>query len=241
MGKPFVQMLVESVKPELPDTNTLRLRWPDSYTVDVKTGQFITLFWPDTPNYKRAYSLSSCGLDRGFFEVTIKRDGKMGTRMVDWADEGDILGVLPPAGRFLPALEPHKHLICLAGGSGVAPFRGFLLEATRRQLATRITLLYSVRTPQDVIYKTELPLFEQQNPHFKYTITCTRVGDNDAWAGRRGRINAEWIKEHISDLPNTVFYACGPDGLVEAAEHLVLQELKVPKEQLRTEKWGSTR
>jgi ferredoxin-NADP reductase len=238
MAKPFAQMLVENVRPELPDTNTLRLRWPDGYNVDFKTGQFITLFWPDSPNYKRAYSLSSCAMDRGYFEVTIKREGKMGTRMVDWADEGDILGVLPPTGRFLPAFEPNKHLICLAGGSGVAPFRGFLLEATRRQLATRITLLYSVRTPQDIIYKTELPLFEQTNPHFKATVTCTRVAENDSWAGRRGRINAEWVKEHISDLPNTVFYACGPNGLVEAAEHLVLHDLGVPKEQMKTEKWG---
>jgi len=49
---------------------------------DFKTGQFITLYWPDTPAYKRAYSLSSCALDRGFYEVTVKRDGKMGTRIV---------------------------------------------------------------------------------------------------------------------------------------------------------------
>ncbi len=56
----------------------------------------------------------------------------MGTRMVDWADAGDILGVLPPVGRFLPLFEPEKHLLCLAGGSGVAPFRGFAREAACR-------------------------------------------------------------------------------------------------------------
>ena len=238
MAKPFVTMLVESVTPELPDTNTLLLRWPEGYAADFKTGQFVTLFWPDTPQYKRAYSLSSCSLDRGFYEVTIKRDGKMGTRMVDWAKAGDILGVLPPAGKFLPVFEPDKHLICIAGGSGVAPFRAFAREATRRQLTTRITLLYSVRTPGDIIFKNELPQFEQLNPHFKFKITCTRLKETATWTGRRGRLNAEWVKEQITDLPNTIFYACGPNGLVEAAEQLVLQELGVPKEQMKTEKWG---
>src|SRR5260221_11106177 len=89
MGKVIVEMEVESVQVELPDTQTIRLKWPAGYEPDFKTGQFITLFWPDTPTYKRAYSLSSCALDRGFYEVTVKRDGKMGTRIVDWAKAGD--------------------------------------------------------------------------------------------------------------------------------------------------------
>lgn len=84
-----MEMTVESVKMELPDTKTLRVTWPADYEIEFKTGQFITLAWPDTQNYKRAYSLSSCALDRGAFEVTVKRDGKMGTRIVDWAKAGD--------------------------------------------------------------------------------------------------------------------------------------------------------
>ena len=77
MAKQIAEMLIGSVKMELPDTKTLHLKWPDGYNVEFKTGQFITLYWPDTPTYKRAYSLSSCALDRGFFEVTIKRDGTL--------------------------------------------------------------------------------------------------------------------------------------------------------------------
>ena len=88
---------------ELPDTKTLKLQWPEGYNADFKTGQFITLYFPDTPAYKRAYSLSSSALDRGFYEVTVKRDGKMGTRIVDWAKAGDKMWVIPPTGRFLPS------------------------------------------------------------------------------------------------------------------------------------------
>jgi len=139
-------MVIEAVTPELPDTKTIRLKWPDGHNPDFKTGQFITIYWPDAPEYKRAYSLSSCALDRGFYEVTIKREGKMGTRIVDWAKPGTTMFVLPPAGRFLPAYEPDKHLICIAGGSGVTPFRAFVREATRRELETKITVLYSART-----------------------------------------------------------------------------------------------
>jgi ferredoxin-NADP reductase len=239
MAKVIAEMLVESAKMELPDTKTLLLKWPDGYEVDFKTGQFITLYWPDTPNYKRAYSLSSCALDRGFYEVTVKRDGKMGTRIVDWAKAGDKFGVLPPTGRFLPVYEPGKHLICIAGGSGVTPFRGFVREATRRKFETKITILYSVRTTNDIIFNDEFRALENENPHFKFQVTCTRLGESDAWPGRRGRITPEWVKDIAgADVANCVFYACGPNALVDAAEHLVLHELGLPKEQLKLEKWG---
>ena len=238
MRTPPVEMEIESVTVELPDTKTIRLRWPEGYDIDFKTGQFITLYWPDTVTYKRAYSLSSCALDRGAYEVTVKRDGKMGTRIVDWAKVGDRMGVIAPAGRFLPVYEPDKHLICIAGGSGVTPFRAFVREATRRELSTHITILYSVRTTNDIIFNDEFRQLEQENPNFDFYVTCTRLVPEDAWTGRRGRINATWIKEHVHDLANTVFYACGPNELVEATETLVLDELRVPKTQMKTEKWG---
>ncbi|MGB7768334.1 MAG: FAD-binding oxidoreductase, partial [Verrucomicrobiia bacterium] len=219
-------------------TKTIRLKWTDGYNPDFKTGQFITLYWPDTPNYKRAYSLSSCALDRGAYEVTVKRDGKMGTRLVDWAKAGDQLVVIPPVGKFLPVYEPDKHLICVAGGSGVTPFRGFVREATRRKLETKITVLYSVRTPGDIIFNNEFRQLEQENSNFKFYVTCTRLKPEHSWNGRAGRITPEWVREHVQELPKTIFYACGPNPLVEFAEEVVLRGMGVSKEQMKTEKWG---
>ncbi len=230
-------MRVQAVTRELADTVTIRLQWPEGYDATFQTGQFITLFWPDTPKYKRAYSLSSCALDRGHYEVTIKREGKMGTRLVDWTKEGDILCVLPPAGRFLPVWEADKHLLCAAGGSGVTPFRGFAREATRTGCATQITILYSVRTDQDIIFNQEFRKMEAANPRLRFLVTCTRLASEHSWPGRRGRIDAAWIQEQITDPHNTVFYACGPTALVESTEQLA-QESGLPKDHIRLEKWG---
>lgn len=238
MAKVAALMRVEKVTTEAPEVKTLRLRWPEGHAVDVRTGQFITVFWPDAPTYKRAYSLSSCGLDRGFYDVTVKREGKMGTRIVDWAKEGDELGVLPPAGRFFPVLEPDRHLICIAGGSGVTPFRGFVREATQRRLDTRISVLYSVRRPVDIIFRQEFEDLARENPKFSFHVTCTRLSPDDGWHGHHGRITAHWVRQMVGDPARTVFYACGPNALVDFAERLVLEDLGMPKEQMRVEKWG---
>ena len=63
MPKNVVLMEIEQVTWELEDTKTLRLKWPKDYAVSFQTGQFITLYWPDAPKYKRAYSLSSSALE----------------------------------------------------------------------------------------------------------------------------------------------------------------------------------
>ena len=232
-------MEVESVTLEAADTKTIRFRWPEGYDPEFKTGQFITIYWLDTPSYKRAYSLSSSALDRGYYDITVKRDGRMGTRLVDWIKAGDRLAVIPPTGRFLPVLEPDHHLICMAGGSGVTPFRAFLREANQRRLETRITVLYSVRTPKDIIFREQFEALARENPNAAFKVTCTRVPPEDAsWSGRRGRIDSAWVREHVSDPARTVFYACGPNELVEATERLVMDELAIPKERMKTEKWG---
>jgi ferredoxin-NADP reductase len=146
--------------------------------------------------------------------------------------------VIPPTGRFLPVFEPDRHLICIAGGSGVTPFRAFGREAARRKLSTKITVLYSVRTTRDIIFNAEFLELQAENGNFKFDVTCTRLAPEDPWTGRRGRIDPEWVRQHVGDLGKTVFYACGPNALVEATEKLVLEELKVPKEQMKVEKWG---
>ena len=238
MPRQAVEMVVEDVTMELEDVKILRIKWPEGYAPDFRTGQFITLFWPDSPLYRRAYSVCSCALNKGYYEIAVKREGKMGTRIVDWAKNGDRLGVLEPAGKFLPAFEAGKRLVCIAGGSGVTPFRGFAREATWRKLETPITILYSVRTTKDIIFKNEFLQLEDANANVTFEVTCTRLEPNDPWPGRRGRIDVAWIKEHVVDLKNTVFYACGPTTFVETVEKMVVAELGAAKEQVKTEKWG---
>ncbi|MEY4387777.1 MAG: Oxidoreductase NAD-binding domain, partial [Verrucomicrobiota bacterium] len=76
------------------------------------------------------------------------------------------------------------------------------------------------------------------NHNVQFSVTCTRLEPSDPWPGRRGRIDATWVKEHVTDLPNTVFYACGPTTFVETVEKMVVAELGATKEQVKTEKWG---
>lgn len=242
MAKAVFECTVSNVIQETSDVKTLHIDWPSGADYTFKTGQFITIYLPEEPQTKRAYSLSSCELDRGFFEITIKRAGNFGTRIHDLARAGIKLMVIQPVGKFTLPDDSSKDLICIAGGSGVTPFRGFVRDCTARRPETRIVILYSVRVPSDIIFNEEFTRLAAKNPRFDFKVTCTRAtpekGFTGQWTGRHGRIDAAWIKEQVRDQAGTVFYACGPNELVDATETLVMGELGVPRAQMRTEKWG---
>lgn len=242
MPKQILEMEVAQVTQEARDVKTYRLKWPDGVDYDFKTGQFITVYFSQDPKTKRAYSLSSCELDRGFFEISVKRAGNFGARLYDELKQGDKLMVIPPTGRFTLPDDPKKDLILIAGGSGVTPFRGFVRYCNAKHPETRVTILYSARVPEEIIFKDEFEKLARENPNFHFNVTCTRVTPEHAytgtWNGRKGRITADWVREQIRDLSNTVFYACGPTELVLSTEKLVVEEMKIPKEQMKMEKWG---
>jgi len=242
MARTISECIISKVTRETHDVRTLRVDWPSGVDYVFKTGQFITIYLPEDPKTKRAYSLSSCELDRGFFDITIKRAGNFGTRIHDAAREGLKVMVIPPVGKFLLPNDPVKDLICIAGGSGVTPFRGYVRYCNAKRPQTRVTILYSIRVPSDIIFNDEFNRLAAANPNIQFKVTCTRAtpekGFTGEWNGRHGRIDSTWIREQIRDQTNTVFYACGPNELVESTEHLVINDLAVPKAQMRTEKWG---
>jgi len=241
MAKQILECTVSKVIQETSDVKTLHIDWPAGIDYDFKTGQFITIYLPADPKTKRAYSLSSCELDRGFFEITIKKMGNFGAKMNEIAQDNMKLMIIPPVGKFTLPEDPKKDIICVAGGSGITPFRGFVRFCNVKRPETKITILYSVRVPEDIIFRDEFQKLGS-NPNFKFHVTCTRAtpekGFTGVWDGRHGRVDADYIRQHIRDQANTVFYACGPNELVEFAEKLVVEEMKIPKEQMRTEKWG---
>jgi ring-1,2-phenylacetyl-CoA epoxidase subunit PaaE len=242
MPRVITEMPVTEVTEETHDVKTFHLEWPSGTDFIFKTGQFITIYFADDTKVKRAYSLSSCQFDRGYFEITVKKMGFFGTKLWETVKVGTKLMVIPPTGNFTLPSDTGKDLILIAGGSGVTPYRGFVRHCNEERPETKVTILYSVRVPEDTIFRKEFEQLELANPNFKFKVTCTRAtpeqGYTGKWEGHRGRINAEWIKEQVRHLPSTVFYACGPTELVKATEQLVVEEMGIPKEQMRTEKWG---
>lgn len=95
----------------------------------------------------------------------------------------------------------------LAAGAGLTPFLAIFRQLARDKTLAGNSLIYSNKTPADVICEKELSFYFGK----RCLLTCTRVS---AQGYDDRRIDRRYLEEKITDL-NQYFYVCGPDPFVE--------------------------
>ena len=139
-----------------------------------------------------------------------------------------------PMGIFV-LKEDAKEVVLLGGGIGITPFRNMIKYFCDKKLPIKLTLLYSNKTPEDIVYRDEWLVFEKQNPNLKVVNTVTDYQGAD-WKGKTGRINEAMIREFCNDIDNTIFYICGPPGMVDGLSNL-LKTMSIPQQNIKVEKF----
>jgi ferredoxin-NADP reductase len=217
---------VAAIKVETPHVKSFQLELP--MWMPHLPGQHydVRLTAPDGYRAQRSYSIASSPLDEGAIELTIDRlaDGEVSPYLHDVLVEGDQVEVRGPFASYFVWHGEHPVLL-VGGGSGVVPLMSMLRHRRRTAPELPMRLVYSVRTPGDVIYANELGDETQ--------LTFTRQPP-DGWSGHNGRIDAAMLEGGGGTA-----FVCGSNGFVEAASVLLLETGYEP-EQVRTERFGPT-
>ena len=127
-------------------------------------------------------------------------------------DIGTEVRIEGPFGSFgLPLPVEERHVLFVAGGTGIAPLRSMLGELLNEQPDILATLLYSARTPQEFAFLDELAALAEAG-RLTMNLTVTRDADS-RWTGRRGRFDATNVREALKTT-STRCLVCGPPSLV---------------------------
>jgi ferredoxin-NADP reductase len=224
---PWQTGTVTSIWPETPRAKSFRLRLPQ-WRAHLP-GQYYTLRLTAPDGYQaiRSYSIASSPLDEGEIELTVDclMDGEVSPFIHDVVEVGDELEVRGPLTEYF-TWQGSSPLLLIGGGSGIVPLMCMLRHRRRALPEVPVRLLYSVRSPDDVFYRSELGQ--------ETTITYTRRMP-EAWMGATGRINAELVA--TLTWPDGIAYVCGPNGFVETATDLLMQSGYEPG-RIRTERFG---
>lgn len=189
---------------------------------------------------KRSYSIASARRADGTLDlaVTLVPGGPMSTRLHAVAP-GDALEISHAQG-FFTMTPPRRHVLWIATGTGVAPFRAMAgdleLRSAAQEDARRIELLFGARTEAELIYRDEWGALAQVWPGFAYLPTLSRGGE--AWSGRRGYVQLH-LAERVEALggPAEVdVYVCGLQKMVGEVRKL-LRDLGVAKDRLHHERY----
>ena len=187
---------------------------------------------------QRSYSIASAP-EPGRLEFTVQRldDGEVSPYLAGIAEPGDQFDLRGPIGGwFTWSPDSPRPLLLLAGGSGVVPLMSMIRAHGAAKSEVPVGLIYSVRSPADVIYAPELSERSLSSPLFS-TLLYTRAAHRGV---PPGRINAAVIAASAfpPDAAPDIF-VCGPSGFVEAATSLLV-EAGHPPATIKTERFGPT-
>ncbi|MEV4846625.1 ferredoxin reductase [Micromonospora matsumotoense] len=226
---------------ETPTAQTLVLSVPDwpghlpGQHVDVR------LTAPDGYQAARSYSLAG-PVDGDRIELTVQRvpDGEVSPYLTDVWAEGDPVEVRGPVGGwFVWRPAQTAPVLLVAGGSGVVPLMAMVRARRAAGSRTPFRLIYSVRTPADVIYADELRVRARDDLGLDVTYFYTREAP-DGWRGEPHRVGLADVNTHgwPAEL-EPLCYVCGPTGFVETVADLLVG-LGHQTRRVRTERFGPT-
>jgi ferredoxin-NADP reductase len=186
---------------------------------------------------RRAFSIASSPLNNSFIELTLKRNpnGKVTPYFLDKVKIGDCFEISNPMGKFTYSKNLGENIVLIAGGSGIVPMKSIMRYCTDEKLDTKITLLYSAKRPEDIIYKEELKELEKTNHNIKIAYTMTQV-DRSKWKGYIGRIDKDFILKNVKNITESIYYLCGPLGFIRDIAS-ILKELGVDRRQIKRDVW----
>ena len=196
----------------------------------------------------RHFSLASSPTEEEIMISTRIRDTPYKKRLSS-LEIGSKAKVTKPLGKFVLHDDYSKPAVLLSGGIGVTPFRSMIRYATDKQLPIRIVMFDSNRNIANTLYKEEFDEWLDKNKNLEIVYTITEKEDdnqpssandvNKEWKGERGRIDKAMLERHLNDneTKNSIYYICGPPGMLDALKGLLQDSIQVPKDQIRTEEF----
>ena len=223
-------------------------------TVNYIAGQFaffdIGGVYNDPKGPIRHFTISSSPTENFIMFSTRIRDSPYKKRL-STLEKGAKVKFRGPEGQFVLHEDYSKPAVFLSGGIGVTPFRSMIKYATDMQLPIKIIMFDSNRDRNNILFKKEFDEWASINKNLKiiYTISEEKeeqhneqsppLSTSNEWKGEYGRIDKTMILKYVDSslLNNSIFYICGPPGMLKAMQILLQEDLEIPKERIKVEEF----
>lgn len=197
------------------DVMQVRLRLPPNHGLRYLPGQFVELVGPN--GLRRAYSVANASVAQGV-ELHVRRvpGGAMSAFLFEQAKPNDLVRLQGPRGSFHLGEVAGLHLVWLATGTGIAPFKAMLEGLAAQpdaQCPARIDLYWGNRLPSDAYWQPEPGAL---GARLHLHPVCSRA-DAD-WTGLRGHVHERALEKEGRDPASLRVFACGSPAMIDSAQ-----------------------
>ena len=196
---------------------------------DFHPGQYVSIILPaheekGVKKTLRPYSMWNHP-DEFEYVVTIVKmvDGGRCTNWLRTLKAGDPLRLIGPLGSFWLRRTLHEHLYFVATGTGVVPMRAMIKDmiSTGEIHDRDTTLLFGVRTQDDLFGVAEFERWATEFPRFRFVPTLSRP--KPGWEGATGRVT-EHLVQWDMPVDDMQIYFCGNGAMI--SDSIALMEAK---------------
>ncbi|WP_143467063.1 ferredoxin reductase, partial [Lentzea kentuckyensis] len=193
----------------------------------------------DGYSVQRSYSISSAS-DGNRVELAVQRvdDGEVSPYLCDVLTVGSQIELRGPVGGwFVWRASDSAPVTLVAGGSGIAPLMAMIRARAAEGSRVPFRLVYSVRTPSDVMFADELRRRAREDPGLDVRLVYTRQAPEGSPEppGRLGVATLNTYAWPAEFTPNC--FVCGPTGFVETVSDILVALGHDPR-RVRTERFG---
>lgn len=205
-------------------------------------GQYAMLDLPGVGS-SRAYSLSNTANERREWHFQVRRvlHGKATQVLFNQLKVGDAVGLDGPYGIAYLRTDSPRDIVCVAGGSGLAPMISIARGAAEAgMLATRkLYFFYGARTPRDICGEEMLRELASYGDRILYfpVVSLPAECEGPAWQGEIGFVHDLVARTFPSNLPTFEFYFAGPPPMTQALQEMLMVGHRVPFGQIHFDRF----
>ncbi len=217
------------------------LRTPDIAVVTVRpdqpypflAGQYTTLETPWWPRVWRHYSFSAAPRPDGLLSFHVKAvpAGWVSSALVHRARPGDVLRLGPPAGSMIVDHSTDNGLLCLGGGTGIAPIKALVEDVAEHGRCRPVEVFYGARHAGD-LYDIDTMLRLQRAHNW---LSVRPVVSDGPTRGLCGELPA--IVRQYGPWPAYDAYLSGPPGMIRSGVD-TLVGIGIPSHRIRHDEIG---
>ena len=191
--------------------------------IEQRAGQYIQLTAPSPEGpVQRAYSISSPPSDTEHVQIVVRLvPGGIGSTYIHNLSEGDEVSFTGPYGDFRLNEDPDVEVVCVGGGSGMAPLKNVILTVLEHWPERKCSLFFGCRTTADVFYLEEFEELAKKHPNFKIVYALSEPEEGSSWAGETGFIHLS-LDRHLEGAEAArQAFLCGPPPMIEAVMNVL--------------------
>jgi naphthalene 1,2-dioxygenase ferredoxin reductase component len=204
---------VVSVEGATHDIKRIRLAGENAASLTFSAGQYARVRFPGAP--ARDYSMASSPDDLELeFHIRRVEGGAATTRIHDRVAVGDIAEVEGPSGSSYLREHHAGPILCIAGGSGLAPVKSIVETALSLGLKQPVHLYFGVRTERDLYLVEHFYRLAARHTNLSFTPVLSNARAQRIW--RTGFVT-DAAGQDLKDLDGWKTYVAGPPAMVDAA------------------------